>query len=100
MQKQILAELKELRSALANLIGTSGLPETQQFSVEAIAKAASEFQKMNTQRGEWVKENDIAKYIKADWRAGKFIRTEFGFTAFIKDGHYYLYHKKTLQQLA
>ena len=40
----------------------------------------------------------MGKYIKADWRAGSFIRTEFGFNAWIKDGHY-LCNKKALQKL-
>ena len=70
-----------------------------QFSREALAKASKLFVKMAAQRGEWVKEDELGRYIKADWRAGSFIRSEFGFNAWIKDGHYYLYNKKALQQL-
>lgn len=99
MRAQILSELREMRSILAQLAGTNDLPVQDQFSKEALAKAAKHFKKMEIQRGEWVKENDIGKYIKADWRAGSFIRNEFGFTACIKNGYYYLYNKKALQLL-
>ncbi len=101
MQKQILQELKELRTLFTRLAGTADLPEAEQFSGEAIARAADQFQKMRMQRGEWISENEISKIIRnAGWRSGKFIREEFGFNACIKNGHYYLYHKKTLQRLA
>jgi hypothetical protein len=43
---------------------------------------------MVMERGEWVKESDIGKYIKADWRAGSIRRNEFGFNACIKEGYY------------
>jgi hypothetical protein len=100
MQKQILAELKELKSILARIIGTTDLPISEQFSMEAIDAAAKQFQKMKIERGEWVKENDIGRYLKgASWQAGKFIRTEFGFNACIKQGHYYLFNKKELTAL-
>lgn len=84
---------------MAQLVGTADQPTQEQFSKEALAKASRLFQKMATQRGEWVKEDELGKYIKADWRAGSFIRSEFGFNACIKDGHYYLYNKKALQKL-
>jgi hypothetical protein len=99
MQKQVLSELKELRSILTQLVGTADQPGQDQFSKEALAKASKLFIRMAAQRGEWVKEDELGKYIKADWRAGSFIRSEFGFNACIKDGHYYLYNKKALQKL-
>src|SRR3954469_472807 len=99
MQKQVLDELKELRSILSHLIGTSDLESKEQFSKESLDKAARLFAKMAAQRGDWVKEDELGKYIKADWRAGSFIRSEFGFSACIKDGRSYLYNKKTLQKL-
>jgi hypothetical protein len=99
MQKQILSELKELKSILTQLVGTADQPGQDQFSKEALAKASKLFIRMAAQRGEWVKEDELGKYIKADWRAGSFIRSEFGFNACIKDGHYYLYNKKALQKL-
>lgn len=100
MQKQILSELKEMKSILAKLIGTIDLPVDEQFSLEAINKAAKQFQKMKVERGEWVEEREIGKYLKgADWRTGKFIRAEFGFSSCIKQGHYHLYCKKDLVAL-
>lgn len=99
MRNQILSELRELKSLMAQLIGTADQPREEQFSKEALSKASKLFVKMAAQRGEWVGENDIGKYIKADWRAGSFIRAEFGFNACIKDGRSYLYNKKALQSL-
>src|SRR5438552_2685505 len=99
MQKEIMAELKDIKSIMAQLLGTTDLPAQEQFSKDALSKATKAFQKITIERGEWVKENDIGKYIKADWSAGKFIRAELGFNAWIKNGHYYLYNKKALQQL-
>ena len=99
MQKQILAEIKELKSILSRLVGTSELHSEEQFSKDSLDKTAKLFLKMAAQRGEWVKEDELGKYIKADWRAGSFIRSEFDFNACIKDGHYFLYNKKALQKL-
>jgi hypothetical protein len=59
MQKQVLSELKELRSALSKIIGTSDLPDVEQFSVVSLDKATKEFKKLQIRRGEWVPENEI-----------------------------------------
>jgi len=100
MQKQILAELKELKLIVAKMIGTDELPVHEQFSVEAIAKAVKQFQKMKIERGGWINESDIGRYLKgADWRTGKFIRAEFGFNNCIKQGRYFLYNKNDLLSL-
>jgi hypothetical protein len=99
MQAQVLSELRELKSILAQLVGTADQPAQEQFSKEALTKASKLFVKMAAQRGEWVKEDELGKYIKADWRAGSFIRLEFGFNACIKDGRSHLYNKKALQKL-
>lgn len=47
MQKEILLEIKELRTALTQVLGISALPPDQQFLKEALNKAAKEFQKLN-----------------------------------------------------
>ena len=99
MQKEVLSELRELKSILAQMIGTSDQPEQDQFSKETLTKASKLFIRMAAQRGEWIKEDELGKYIKANWRAGSFIRSEFKFNACMKDGHYYLYNKKALQKL-
>ena len=52
MQKQILVELKEFKSILSHLIGTSELNRKEQFSKDALDKAAKQFMKMTAQRGE------------------------------------------------
>jgi hypothetical protein len=100
METDILKELKELKSILSKVIGSSDLPKREQFSIEAINKAAKEFRKLNIARGEWVEENKVGGYLRgARWYAGKFIRNEFAFTNFFKQGHYYYYNKKDLIKL-
>jgi len=100
MEKKILIELKQMREAITGLLGTADLPRVEQFSTEAINKAAVTFRKMTATRSEWVEESDISKYIRnAGWGVGKFIREEFKFNAWIKSGHYYLYNKKALLAL-
>jgi hypothetical protein len=97
MQKQILKELKELKAVISNIIGTSELPAKDRFSKEAILKAGKEFQKLSIERGEWVKDHDIQKYIKnTHHRAGTFIRQEFGFSNYFKRGHDFYFNKKDL----
>lgn len=101
MQKQILTELKELRSVLSVLVGTSDLPPDAQFSTAALDKAANEFKKMQISRGEWVSEHDISKYVKdAGWSAGSFIRNELHFSNFFKQGRTYYYNKAGLIALS
>jgi hypothetical protein len=101
MQKEILHEIKELKAAIAQLIGTSDLLPEEQFSRDALNKAAKQFQKLSTERGEWIGDEDIDKYIKnADYRPGNFIIKEFGFTNYYKKGHYYYFNKKDIVALA
>lgn len=49
--KQILEELRDIRSAIAALAGTSDLPEAERFSLKALEKAAQEFRKLKVKRG-------------------------------------------------
>lgn len=100
MNKEILAEIKKLTSALTQVIGLNTLSEEDQFSKEALDKAASEFQKLSIERGDWVTESDIIKIIKnAPYGSGKFIREEFNFTNHFKRGKSYYYNKKDLMAL-
>ena len=85
MQKQILQELKELRTAISKLIGSSDLPSNEQFSKEAIEKAAKQFQKLRIERGEWVSDWDLYKIFKNANRVGPFIRQHFGFSNYFKN---------------
>lgn len=97
MEKEILSEARELKAMFSKLIGTSELPPSEQFSKEALDKAAKQFQKISIERGEWVEESNIYKYIKnAHYRAGAFIRQEFGFSNYFKRGQTYYYNKKDL----
>jgi arginine/ornithine N-succinyltransferase beta subunit len=59
MQNEILAEIKELRTALTQVLGISDLPPDQQFLKEALNKAAKEFQKLNIERGQWVADHSV-----------------------------------------
>ena len=100
MQNEILAEIKELRTALTLVLGVSELPPNQQFLKEALNKAAQEFKKLNIERGLWVADHSVGKYIKnAGYRAGSFIRQEFGFSNYFKRGQTYYYSKKDLISL-
>lgn len=99
--QEILQELKELKLVLAKLIGHPDPSVTEPFSQEALDKAAKEFQKLSIERGDWVEEYNIDKYIKkAPYSAGRFIREAFGFTSFFKRGSRYYYFKKDLLALA
>lgn len=72
MPDKLLTELKEIKLVLARLVGSSKFPGDQQFSKDALNKAAKQFHKMNVQRGEWVQESDLSKFIKgAYWAMGK-----------------------------
>lgn len=100
MEDRILKEIKELKSVIAQVIGSSELPAKQKFSKEAIAKAAKEFEKLSIERGEWLVESDIRKVIrKAPWRAGKFIIEKFGFTNYFIRGRTLYFNRKDLVAL-
>jgi hypothetical protein len=53
MQKQILTELKELRSTIAKLIGSSDFPLEEQFSIKKVENAAKEFKGLLVKRGDF-----------------------------------------------
>lgn len=97
VMNDIISELRQLRTAIATLIGTADYPEKEKFSKAALEQAKKNYIKWSGEKGAWVKEDDIGKYIKnPGWRAGRFIREQFGFWNVIKDGHYYLYNKADL----
>jgi hypothetical protein len=101
MEKEIYNELKAIREAITRIVGTYNKPSTEQFSIEALDKAAKHFQKLSIERGEWVEEGDIEKIIKsAPWRAGKFLREHFMFSNYFKRGQAYYYNKSDLQAFA
>jgi hypothetical protein len=82
------------------VIVSSDLPVKEQFSGEALNKAANEFQKLRIERGEWITDSDISKIIKkAPWRAGVFIIKEFLFKNYFKKGHTNYFYKQDLVNL-
>jgi len=99
-QKEILSTLQQLKKAVAQLAGTSHLPEEQQLSTEALEKGTQEFLRLQSKRSQWVSTSDMGKYLKgAGWYNHKIIQEQFGFTAFIKIGRDYYYDKEQLKAL-
>lgn len=97
MGTQILNELKEIRKLLSILVGSQDMPKEQQFSIEALDRAANEFKKMMIERGEWVSEDDIHKIIrKAHYYSGRFIIEHFGFNHYFKSGRATYFNRKSL----
>lgn len=101
MQKEIISDIKAIKKILAHLIGSNNLSETDQFSPEALDKAATEYRKLSVSRGDWVNGNELYKYFKgAHWDAGRFLRESLGFSNFFKQGKTYYYNKEGIKQLA
>lgn len=99
---KVMEELALIKSLLSKLTGTSELPQTERFSLEAVDKAAIDFQTMSISRGEWVEDNLINKYIKSAkyYGTGNFIREHFGFSNYFKRGRSYYYNKTDLTALS
>jgi len=93
--KDILQEIQDIKATLSIVIGTADRVGEEQFSAEALQQAAKFYQKMCIERGEWIEEGELAKYLgPCPYNAGKFIQKEFAFRRWIKRGHQYLYNKK------
>lgn len=100
-EEKLYAEIKQLRYLLSKVVGTQDLPKREQFSKEAIKKAAAEFRKLQTERGEWIPEHHISKIIRsAPYSPGKFIIEKFDFKNYFIEGRYnYFFNKKDIQAL-
>src|SRR5580658_3899216 len=99
-QDEILRELEELKSILSIVIGTSDRVGEERFSTEALNDTAKLFKKMSIERGDWIDEDDLPKYLgPCPWNAGSFIRKEFAFASWVKKGHGYRYLKKDVEAL-
>jgi len=98
MEESILNEIRDIKLILAKLIGTADRSVENPFSEEELNKAAIDFHKISVERGEWVNDAMIKKYIKSapDWNPGHFLRTHFDFSNWYKKGHDYLYSKRDL----
>lgn len=98
---EILSELRKLNLLISKVIGSSELPENKKFSKAAIEKASIEFKKLAIQRGEWVNNEGIRKYIKhTPYYAARFIVEELKFKNYFKRGHEYYLNKEDLIKLA
>ena len=101
MQSELLAEIRSLKAAIATLIGTSDLSPKEQFSKETLDKAAKQFQKLSIERGDWISDDNIDKFIKkAPYRSGAFIIKEFQFSNYFKTGYNYYFNKNDLIELS
>jgi len=101
MEKTLLTEIQELKRVITVLIGVSDLPTENQFSKDALENAAKQFQKLSIERGEWIIDGDISKYIKtAGHSSAKFIIQELKFTNYFKKGHNFYFNKKSLIDLS
>jgi len=86
----VLREIQELKAMLAIVIGTADRVGEELFSREALAEAANLFKKMSIDRGEWVDEEELPKYLgPCPYNVGTFIRKEFAFTSWAEKGHKY-----------
>jgi hypothetical protein len=92
--------LNEIKYILSRLVGTEDLPPDIRFSEKALDKAAIEFKKLRKSESMWVETFYISKYIKgAPYSAGNFIKREFGFKAYYKQGPACYYSVIALKQL-
>ena len=100
-EDKLYTELKQLRYLLAKVVGTQDLPMREQFSKEVVKKATSEFRKLQTERGEWIPENDISKIIRTAgyYRSGKFIIEKFNFKNYYIRSKNYYFNRKDLVAL-
>ncbi len=54
MEDKMLAEIKQIRRLLSELVGTTDLPSSQKYSKYAISKAAKELRKLSIERENWI----------------------------------------------
>jgi len=96
-EEKILSELRQVKRLLTVLLGTEDLPTKEKFSRAAITKAASEFKKMQADRGEWIASGDVSEIIKhAPYNPATMLIEEFHFTNYFKRGSTYYFKKKDL----
>jgi hypothetical protein len=100
-EDKILSELKQLKRLFVILLGTEDLPTKEKFSKAAITKAASEFKKMQAERGEWIASGDVDSIIKhAPYNPAKMLIEDFQFKNYFKRGSTYYFKRKDLSDLS
>lgn len=99
-EDKILSELRQVKKLLTVLLGTEDQPTKEKFSRAAITKAASEFKKMQAERGEWVENSEVSTIIKhAPYYPAKILIEEFKFKNYFKRGSTYYLKRKDLIEL-
>lgn len=97
MDTVVLKEIKQLKFAISQLIGTSELATNDRFSKGALSRVAKDFQKLSIERGDWISDHDIHKVIKgAPLNPGKLLISQFGFKNYFKRGHTRYFYKPDL----
>jgi hypothetical protein len=80
-----LREIQELKILLAHVIGIADLPEGERFSIAALDEAAKFYHRMTIERGEWVPEAQLEKYLgPCPYSPGNLMRKTLAFTNWIK----------------
>jgi len=97
MCPEIKNDIAQIKHILATLVGEADRSVENPFSEEILNKVAKDFLKLSIERGDWVREGDIRKFIKtAPHNAGSFLRKEFAFANWYRHGHSHYYSKKDL----
>jgi len=100
MQKEILAELKALREAVAILAGTQEMKPEKQLSPAVLNKVAKEFKKLDRKNKEWIQEHDLYGIFRGtNYGVGKYLREELKFTQWLMKGKSYYYNRKAIMDL-
>lgn len=98
---KILKEVSAIKDILALITGNETLPKKDRFSKAGLEKTAREFTKLLSERDEWLSEYDLSKYFKEVYSgAGEFIREEFAFSSYFKQGRSYYYNRTDIKALA
>jgi len=101
MDDQIKKELSELRDAIVYLAKTSDYPRPEQLSYEAINKATGEYIRLTKLRDKWIAESELYDiFDTCHGNIGSFIRHEFEFSNYYKQGREYFYNRNDLLALA
>ena len=94
---KILEEIGQIKMVLTRLVGAADRSVDNPFSEEILDKVAKDFLKLSIERGDWVRDEEIRKFIKtAPYNAGSFLRREFAFANWYRHGHHHYYSKKDL----
>lgn len=98
--EELSRQMEELKALILQLLNKPQPQAPDSWSKDKVNASAEKFQQMKKARSEWLKDDDLEKYLPGgDHRSGSFIRKEFEFNNWIKDGYHYLYAKKDIIEL-